>query len=82
MENVLLWKKKKKSAELNTKISDVIDVHSGTSFLFCHVQKTVPVSEDHTWSGPVLDKLFCLLWTIDVKGVYSWQGDHLGGVGK
>lgn len=73
---------KKKSAELSSKISDATDIHFGTSFLFRHVQKTVPVSEDHTWSGPILGKLFCLLWTTDVKGVYSWQGDHLGGMGE
>ena len=41
---------------------------------FCHVQETVSFYEDHSWSGPVLDKLFCFLWKMDVKGV---QGDDL-----
>ena len=65
---------KKKSAEPNSKLSNVAGSHSSTNFLICHVQETVSFSEDHSWSGPVLDKLFCFLWKMNVKGV---QGDYL-----
>ena len=49
-------------------------LRASTNFLFCHVQETVSFSEDHSWSGPVLDKLFCFLRKMDVKGV---QGEDL-----
>ena len=74
--------KKKKSAEINSKLSDVADLHSGKSFLFFHVQKTVPLSGDHILISPVLDKSLFLLWMMGMKCVYSGRGDQSWGMGK
>ena len=58
--NVLLFGKKK--AEPNSKLSDAAGSYSSTNFLFRHVQQIISFSEDHSWSGTVLDILFCFLW--------------------